>query len=133
AIIVNPSHIFASPGNYIVTLIAETPDRCKDTIKIPVTVITNPPLSFIITPDSSCTGNNIMFTFPPGHDTASNYFWDFGISTVQSNTPDPQMFSFPKPVLKDTNYLVTLRADYFCGPSFFTDTVKVKANPKADF
>jgi PKD repeat protein len=29
AIIINPSHTYSSPGNYIVTLIAETPDRCK--------------------------------------------------------------------------------------------------------
>ncbi|MDB5228612.1 MAG: hypothetical protein JWN78_2805 [Bacteroidota bacterium] len=133
AIIVNPSHIFANPGHYIVTLIAETPDRCKDTIKIPVDVIKNPPLSFIVTPDSSCTGNNILFSFPAGHDTATNYFWDFGLSTVQSNQPVSQTYSFPKPILNDTLYLVTLRADYFCGPSYFTDTVKVKANPKADF
>lgn len=133
AIVVAPTHIYSNPGNYTVTLYAETPDHCLDTIKIPVSVTKNPPLKFLITPDSTCTGNNISFTFPPGHDTASNYFWDFGLSTVQTSTPVPQTYSFPKPVLNDTNYLVTLRADYFCGPSYFTDTVKVKANPKADF
>lgn len=133
AIIINPSHTYTSVGNYIVTLYADTPDRCKDTIKIPIKVVSNPPLSFIVTPDTSCTGNNIGFSFPPGHDTATNYVWDFGISTVQSNTPTAQVFSFPKPILKDTLYFVTLRADYFCGPSFYTDTVKVKASPKADF
>ena len=133
AIIINPSHTYSSPGNYIVTLIAETPDHCKDTIKIPINVTNNPPLSFLIAPDTTCTGNNIMFSFPAGHVTATNYVWDFGLSTVQSNTPVSQVFSFPKPILKDTLYFVTLRADYFCGPSFYTDTVKVKASPKADF
>jgi PKD repeat protein len=133
AIIINPSHTYTNVGNYIVTLYAETPDRCKDTIKIPIKVVSNPPLSFLVAPDTTCTGNNVVFSFPPGHDTASNYVWDFGISTVQSNTPVSQQFSFPKPVLKDTLYFVTLRADYFCGPSFYTDTVKVKASPKADF
>jgi PKD repeat protein len=133
AIIINPSHTYSSPGNYIVTLIAETPDRCKDTVKIPIFVRANPPLSFIVNPDSSCSGNNIQFSFPAVHDTAINYIWNFGISTVQSSTPTNQVFSFPKPILRDTFYFVTLRADYFCGPSFYTDTVKVKASPKADF
>ena len=133
AIIINPSHSYAAPGNYIVTLIAETPDRCKDTVQIPIRVNANPPLSFIVTPDSSCTGNNITFSFPASHTVASNYFWDFGSTTIQSATPTNQIFSFPKPILKDTLYFVTLRADYICGPSFSTDTVKVKASPKADF
>ncbi|MFN8295454.1 MAG: PKD domain-containing protein [Chitinophagales bacterium] len=133
AIIINPSHTYTNVGNYVVTLYAETPDKCKDTIKIPIKVVSNPPLSFLVAPDTTCTGNNVVFSFPPGHDTATNYVWDFGISTVQSNTPVSQQFSFPKPVLKDTLYFVTLRADYFCGPSFYTDTVKVKASPKADF
>jgi PKD repeat protein len=92
AIIINPSHTYSSPGNYIVTLIAETPDRCKDTVKIPISVRANPPLSFIVNPDSSCTGNNIQFSFPAGHDTATNYIWNFGISTVQSSTPTNQVF-----------------------------------------
>ena len=133
AIVINPSHTYSRPGNFIVTLIAETPDRCKDTIKIPITVRANPPLSFIVTPDSSCTGNNIVFSFPARHDTATNYIWDFGIATVQSSTPVSQVFSFPKPLLNDSLYFIKLRADYFCGPSFYTDTVKVKASPKADF
>jgi len=130
---VAPTHTFTRAQNFIVTLYAKTPDGCLDTIKIPVNVKSNPPLKFIITPDSSCTGNNISFTFPAGHDTASNYFWSFGASNVTTSLPTPQVFSFPKPILKDSLYYVTLRADYFCGPSFYTDTVKVKASPKADF
>lgn len=133
AIIINPSHTYSRPGNFIVTLIAETPDRCKDTIKIPITVRANPSLSFIVTPDSSCTGNNITFSFPASHIAATNYIWDFGIATVQSSTPVSQVFSFPKPLLSDSLYFIKLRADYFCGPSFYTDTVKVKASPRADF
>jgi|GEM_PF-3699005 PKD repeat protein len=132
-IIINPIHSYLRDGNFTITLIAETADRCKDTLLIPVTVRKNPPLSFIVSPDSSCTGNNISFSFPATHTTATNYLWDFGLSTVQSNTPDAQQYSFPKPILKDSLYYVTLRADYFCGPSYFTDTVKVKASPKADF
>ena len=133
AIIINPSHTYLRPGSFIVTLYAQTPDRCLDTIKIPVTVTNNPPLSFIVTPDSSCTGNNITFSFPASHVPTTNYVWNFGIGTAQSTTPVSQQFSFPKPILKDTLYYVSLRADYFCGPSFYTDTVKVKASPKADF
>lgn len=133
AFIVNPIHVYTRPGNFTVILYSETPDRCLDTINIPLKVTSNPPLKFLINPDSSCTGNNISFTFPVGHDTATKYIWDFGSSTVQTTLPTPQVFSFPKPLLRDSLYFVTLRADYFCGPSFFTDTVKVKASPKADF
>lgn len=132
-IIINPIHTYLRDGNFTITLIAETADRCKDTILIPVVVRKNPPLSFIVSPDSSCTGNNISFSYPPTHTNATNYIWDFGLSTVTTATPDPQIYSFPKPFLKDTLYYVTLRADYFCGPSYYTDTVKVKASPKADF
>ncbi len=133
AIVINPSHTYLRPGNFTITLYAQTPDRCFDTIKIPVTVSSNPPLSFLVTPDSTCTGNNVTFSFPANHVTATNYVWNFGIGTVQSSTPTTQQYSFPKPILNDTFYYVTLRADYFCGPSFYTDTVKVKASPKADF
>ncbi len=131
--IINPSHIYSRPGNFIVTLMAETPDRCRDTIKIPITVNSNPALTFIVSPDSSCSGNNISFTLPASHIPALNYIWDFGTSNVTTSTPSPQTFSFAKPLLKDTLYFVTLRADYNCGPVFYTDTVKVKASPKADF
>lgn len=133
AIVINPIHSYLRAGNFTITLYAETIDRCVDTIKIPVTVISNPPLSFNVAPDSTCTGNNVSFTFPSGHVPANNYLWNFGLGTAQSNTPDNQQFSFPQPILADTFYYVTLRADYYCGPSFFTDTVKVKASPKADF
>ena len=133
AFVVNPTHVFTRPGSFIVTLYAETPDRCLDTIKIPVTVTSNPPLSFIVTPDSSCTGNNISFSLPASHVNATNYIWDFVSATVTTNLPTTQIFSFPKPLLSDSLYFVTLRADYFCGPSFYSDTVKVKASPKANF
>lgn len=133
AVIINPSHTYTRPGTYTVTLIGETSDRCKDTILIPIIVVQNPPLSFIITPDSSCTGNNITFSFPGNHDTTNNYIWNFGISNATSTTPISQTVSFPKPLLRDTLYFVRLRADYYCGPSYYTDTVKVKASPKADF
>ena len=133
AVIINPSHTYSSAGNFTITLIGETADRCKDTILIPITVVQNPPLSFIIIPDSSCTGNNITFSFPANHDTTNNYIWNFGISNATSTTPISQTVSFPKPLLRDTLYFVRLRADYYCGPSYYTDTVKVKASPKADF
>lgn len=128
-----PLHAYAVPGTYTITLITETAERCKDTSLIPVTVIQNPPLSFITTPDSSCTGV-ITFSFPSGHDTATNYIWDFGGgNTLQTRVPTSQQYIFTPPIIKDTNYLVTLRADYYCGPSYFTDTIKVKAKPKANF
>lgn len=133
AFVSNPFHAYIRPGNFTITLYAQTIDGCMDTIKIPILVKSNPPLSFNVAPDSTCTGNNVTFTFPSSHVPASNYVWDFGIGSTQTSTPINQQYSFPPPILADTFYYVTLKADYFCGPSFFTDTVKVKASPKADF
>ena len=133
AIVVNPIKSYASPGTYTVTLIAETPDRCKDTIRFPVNVVKNEDLSFLVDQDSSCTGNNFTFTFPATHKPTTNYIWDFGLTTVQANAPNTQVYSFPKPLLADTTYIITLRADYSCGAVYYKDSVKVKASPKADF
>lgn len=57
----NPTHTYASPGNYTVTLIANSPNGCNDTIKQPVTVLSN------VTSTQNpviCTGGN--YTLPGG-------------------------------------------------------------------
>lgn len=134
AIIPNPTHIYANAGSFIATLYAVSPDGCKDTIKVNFTVTKNPPLKFLMSPDSTCTGLGVTFTFPATHDTATNYIWSFGVRpNIQENLPNPHIVDFPVPILRDTFYIITLRADYYCGPSFYSDTLKVKAKPKADF
>jgi len=133
AIIPNPSHIYASAGNFNVTLYAETADHCKDTILIPVKVIKNPPLSFLTSNYDSCTGNAVTFSFPPTHDTATHYAWSFGVSSLEENLPNTHIINFPPPRSGDSTYIITLRADYYCGPVYFSDTIKVKSKPKADF
>ena len=134
AIIPNPTHIYANAGSFIATLYAVSPDGCKDTIKVNFTVTKNPPLKFLMSPDSTCTGLGVTFTFPATHDTATNYIWSFGVRpNIQENLPNPHIVDFPVPILRDTFYIITIRADYYCGPSFYSDTLKVKAKPKADF
>ena len=133
AIIPNPSHIYASAGNFTVTLYAETQDHCKDTILIPIKVIKNPPLSFLTSNYDSCTGNAVTFSFPPTHDTATHYAWSFGVSSLEENLPNSHIINFPPPRSGDSTYIITLRADYYCGPVYFSDTIKVKSKPKADF
>jgi PKD repeat protein len=134
AIIPNPTHIYANAGSFVATLYAQSPDGCKDTIRVNITVTKNPPLKFLMTPDSTCTGLGVAFTFPPTHDTTNHYIWSFGVRpNIDENAPNSHIVDFPVPVLKDTNYVITLRADYYCGPAFYSDTLKVKAKPKADF
>lgn len=133
AIIPRPTHIYTSVGNFIVTLYAETQDRCKDTILIPIKVIDNPPLSFITSNYDSCTGSLVTFSFPASHDTATHYAWSFGVSTLEENLPNTHIINFPAPINGDSTYIITLRADYYCGSEYFSDTIKVKSKPKADF
>ncbi len=74
----NPSHTFANPGNYMVSVIATAQGGCQDTIALPVAIFPLPDPGFTHT--EVCDGDTTFFTdassIPVGFVAA--WDWDFG-------------------------------------------------------
>ncbi len=73
----NPTHIFSTPGNYLVKLYATTIEGCEDSTMSNVTVLIPPAASFSPSTDSICVNDNITFT-NISTPTPFTCFWDFG-------------------------------------------------------
>jgi gliding motility-associated-like protein len=82
----NPSHVYAAPGIYTVTLLTENVFGCMDSITISTTVNPLPVAAFSF--DTVCT--NAATSFTDNSSSAVSWSWDFGdgsaISTVNSPT-----------------------------------------------
>ncbi len=73
----NPTHIYATGGNYNVTLIAGNASGCTDTIIKPIVVNTVPTPLF--TANASCQGTITSFTDQSADAVAiNNWFYNFG-------------------------------------------------------
>jgi len=71
--LVNPSHTYATPGTYTVTLYVRHNDNRTDTSRVPVTILASPQPS--AGPDQSvCTGVGV--TFDAGACTGCSYLWN---------------------------------------------------------
>lgn len=71
---INPSHIYAQPGDYIVKLIVSSGAGCVDSISKPVHVDSIPEAGFTATIE--CIGNPTLFTDTSKQ--AISWNWDFG-------------------------------------------------------
>lgn len=80
----NPNHVYASTGNYTVTLIATNTNGCSDTVIRPNAVSIGAIHSDFTAPDSACRATSINFAniSTPAPGTA---FWDFGDGTTSTN------------------------------------------------
>ncbi len=76
----SPSHSYTVPGTYIVSLVATTPNGCKDTLvfSTPVHVNTTPVATFTRTPASGCTPLNVFFNSTSTQLVNPAYSWNFG-------------------------------------------------------
>lgn len=72
----NPTHSFATPGTYNVTLTITDASGCTESVMQPVTVFTPPAVSFAL-PSASCENTSLPFDAVLGGNVASVY-WDFG-------------------------------------------------------
>lgn len=100
---INPTHIYTTPGNYVVTLFAYNPDGCtatSDTSTMNITVKADSilPLFNVIKVDScdpfTATFVNLSTTNTGGINPGTTYSWDFGDGTT-FNGPNPPIHSFP--------------------------------------
>lgn len=85
----NVQHLYQSPGNYIVKLIQETVDGCKDSVSRIFTLYPRPQAGFATDKNSACLrGNQFAFTDSSRIKTGSytvKYYFDDGDSSILSN------------------------------------------------
>lgn len=79
--VLNPQHIYSSPGNYVVTLIVSSASGCTDTIIHTVTVLPNPVMTISSANINLCTGQNTTLTASG----ANSYLWS-PAATLSSST-----------------------------------------------
>ncbi len=82
----NPSHVYATAGNFTTTLIVSTAAGCSDTASRPVTIYSQPNAIFnsnVVCWGSATTFENLSTT---ANGTITNSFWNFGDGSTSSAT-----------------------------------------------
>ena len=134
AIVQNPTHVYALPGTYPVTLWAGDTNNCFNSFTLPVVV--NPmPLADFTHSGPGCSGDTVFFynlsVSPNG--AIDRWTWDFGDgNSVTINAPDdPDVFHI---YTGGGTFDVTLTVvDADSCSNAVTKTVSVAAGPLADF
>lgn len=128
-----PSHTYASPGVYTITLIHETSNGCIDSLTQEITIYPLPVAAFDTTKiTAGVCGAPQIYQFDNLSTGASRYEWDFDINNpgqFTDTTVSPQ-FTFNTPGIY-TVQLITL-TDFGCSDTA-TTTVEVPPYPAAGF
>lgn len=85
----NPTHIYAQPGTYTVSLIVTTANSCADTATMDIVIAPAPDVDFVFT--NGCSNDTVQFTSTGFVNQATTlaWFWQFGDGTT-STEADPQ-------------------------------------------
>lgn len=86
-----PSHVFALPGNYTVTLTITRFLGCNSSISKNISVHAWPVAQFTNT--GNCTGNQVKFndiSFSPDGEEIISWAWDFGVNTITTDSSSKQ-------------------------------------------
>ncbi len=130
-----PSYIITEPGKEVVIkLVTLSAAGCaadsmqKTFVAIPAVVS-----SFAKDKESSCAPLTVSFsntsTIPPN----TSFTWDFG-NGIKSTEVQPGPVTYQaSSFFRDTIYYITLKGFNGCDTSYFKDSVKVFAEPKAKF
>lgn len=81
----NPTHTYATPGNFPVTIVTQNTFGCTDSITTNVTVHPLPVANFVA--DTVCEG--AASTFTDGSSFAAAWDWNFGDASANANTASP--------------------------------------------
>ncbi|RYD53204.1 MAG: PKD domain-containing protein [Sphingobacteriales bacterium] len=89
-----PSHTYASPGSYTVSLLVIDQYGCRDSMTKPGFIQPLNPIAAFQVPDSiHCTGESISFTSQSVN--AASYFWDFGDGTTATIANPSKAYTNP--------------------------------------
>jgi large repetitive protein len=127
-----PTHAYATVGNFTVRLIATNINNCSDTARSPVNVYAAPIADFAQSADEGCTPLSVQFT-NKSVGVNVTYEWNFGGGRIVS-TQDPGTIVFDNSIDQDTTYKIWLSASTpGCPVSIDTSNILVHTSPKANF
>jgi gliding motility-associated-like protein len=130
SLVVNPTHIYSTGGNYNVQLTVTDNNLCKDSL-VKITAIYNLPVASF-NAQAVCQGSNTVFnnTSTVTGSTLSGYTWDFTSDGIIDNTAQNPSTIYPA----SGTYSVTLQVTSAQGcVSAITNTVVVNSNPTVLF
>jgi gliding motility-associated-like protein len=132
SVLENPTHQYANPGNYNVSLTVANDNGCTSSIIKKIYISHKPVPSFSLTgPD--CTGQNVTFT---DHSTSidghiTQWIWDYGDGSSDTHT-DGNPVSHTYAATGSYTVTLTVAANGGCSAST-TQLITVNANPEVDF
>ncbi len=83
----SPSHLYANPGNYNVTLLVTNIFGCTNSSSQLITVLPQPQANFTF--NTVCAGQTVQFTDQTVGAAMTNWTWDFGDGTPMSTLQNP--------------------------------------------
>ncbi len=130
----NPTHTYASPGTYIVTLTVSNSKGCSDTYQAPVTIARLPVAGFSY--QGNCQDLATAFfdnSNPNGGGQITGWHWDFGDAI--SGTPNTSLLQDPSHTYSVPGpYTVTLIITNLNGcKDTIAKGIMVKTSPLVDF
>jgi len=133
----NPTHTYANPGSYNVTLTVTTaPNGCAKAITLPVVINERPKTDFTFPATAVCINDMVLFTdastlpLTNAPFNANGYKWDFGdvINNTQNTKNGSHLFS------AGGVYTVTHISESAAGcKDTITHTINIASAPVADF
>jgi len=117
----NPSHLYAQPGTYTVSLIVATANTCSDTMSRVITIAPEPVVDFVST--NGCSNDTIQFTSSTFVDltTTLSWLWEFGDGS-NSTEADPQHI-YTNQGIYNVNLTITDTAGCTASISHFVNVV----------
>jgi PKD repeat protein len=126
----NLTHLFADPGNYNVTLQANSPNGCQNTKTKLVTIYSKPQPNFSLAlPPFSCSGSSSMFTDTtpnPSDSNLSSWQWNFGDAMNSSSSQRNPQFIYSTAGNYDVS--LTTTTNFGCSGTF-QKTVTIAETP----
>jgi len=130
SVLQNPVKTYNSEGSFLLKLIVESNDGCKDTLLKTINVTPPPYINFSLDKKEEC------YPFPVNFTNSSDgyqvtYSWSFGNGEIS-------MLKDPNPIIynqgfRDTIYYVKLNVKNGCASLDKIDSVKVKPKPQVNF
>lgn len=121
----NPTHVYAAPGTYVVTLLTQNVFGCMDSVAINTVVNPLPVAAFAF--DTVCSGAATSFTDQSV--SAVSWSWDFGDGSPL-NTGNSPTHTYPS---SGTYNVVLIVANVFGCTDTITHNIIVNPNPVSSY